>query len=148
MATNDFFSGIFGDPAEQQRRREQQEDFAQAQLNDQQWADFTSMQAGRGIGRGVGELAGAALGVDMREPTERVKAEMAQSGLQPGTDEYYLALIASFNKNGLPDAANRAAAAWESLKRERAQTRYYEGQAEKAERVPEQDQMRSQLWKL
>jgi len=97
---------------------------------------FDARMAGRDLGRVAGTLAGA----DVRSPGEKnkdsvaaIKAAVAQSGAQPGSDNYYSLLVAEFTKAGMLEAASRVQAQWEGIKRERAQSRRDEAQAQRFE---------------
>jgi hypothetical protein len=112
---------------------------------------FGAHMAGRDLGRVAGTLAGA----DVRSPGEKnrdavasIKAAVAQSGAAPGSDEYYQLLISEFSKHGLLDAANRVQSQWEASKRNHAQTKLYDAQAAKAERVSPRDKLTEKYWEI
>lgn len=114
------------------------------------YASYAGMrQAGRGLGTAVAE----GMGLDARSPEEKltgaqdsVKRAVLASGAQPGTEEYYTALARAFNNAGLPDAANNAIQAWETIKLNRAHSDYYEVQRAKANRVPAKDHLMDKYW--
>jgi len=116
--------------------RDEDEDLRLAQMDSGQRYDYQMMKAGRGLGQAVGGLAGQ----DMREPAEKhnanvaaIKAEMAKSGLEVGSDEYLQMLMKLFNQYGMVDQATAVQAQLEAAKDKRLGRKIQERQVERLE---------------
>lgn len=127
-------AGMFGNLFEQLTRSKlsEEEQMHQYQAQDPFRAmAHTAYSGGTLAGQGLARAGSAAAGGDPRSRTELAQAsrdaaaaeiKTAVTGLAPGTDEYFAAIIAVLNKHGLVDQATAIQEKWEASKLTKART--------------------------
>jgi hypothetical protein len=98
-------------------------------LTPDQLGAYMAYKGGRGIAAGAGQMAGGALGVDVRsedqkytDSIQKVKDQIVAEGLDPTSDSYYPRVIQLLAQNRLPTQAAAMQQEYQKMKTENARS--------------------------